>query len=750
MKNRQKGRIMTTHVYCIEPDQSLLDAVMLMKNKNISCLPVVRGEAAIGILTERDLAKLMLKTGHNLEGYLVRDIMSSRVITISEDTELFSAYSQMCGNRIRHLIVTDKRGCMVGVKTFTDLMADLGREYLSEVKTVADVMSRDIVTIVPEGSVGETLRLMTRQRISCIPVVEHGCAVGIITERDLVSKLAGGGPDMLGWAVDRVMSSPVHSVDENMYAFDAVSMMNDLGVRRFAVADEEGRLKGLITQTDMVATLIKRHANLEFMVRKRTRQLTRKSEELEFSNQQLRRVDEIKSAFLSSVSHELRTPLTSLLGFAKITGKTFARHFVPLAGNDKKLNAQAEKIMGNLDILVQEGQRMTRLINDFLDLTKIEADKIEWNDKMVQVSDFVLHAGHSLRAQFEGKEDVDLRIMVEDNLPLVYVDVDRMLQVMINLLSNAAKFTSRGNVTVEAVNIDNEFVEVRVSDTGPGISDQEIDKIFDKFHQLEKRGQGEEIKGTGLGLAICKEIVEHYKGRIWVESEFGKGSSFKFRIPAAGLPSRDDSIAPEIRKPVKMDSGAPLVLAVDDSPAIRDYLQQLFADEGFRVITEPDGSSALITAEKLLPQCIIMDLMMPGMDGAECLRLIRENSVTKDIPVTILSAYPSRAVKGTDAALAKPVDEALLVQTVRGLIHGGRIQGRKCILVPNVKPEKNMLMISAGKLRYIKPEELNLAFKDKFSGTVFLPGKEMSQPAAVEKISRIDDVLVMIMPEDEK
>lgn len=739
---------MPTHIYSVEPDRPLAEALAIMKQNHVSCLPVLQGTVAVGILTERDITRIAVKTKYRLEGYLVRDIMSSRVITVSEDTDLFAAYSLMCGNRIRHLVITDESGNVAGVKTFTDLMASLGREYLSEVKIVADVMSRNVVTISSDGTVRDALGLMAGQGVSCVPVVENQCAVGIITERDLVGRLSDEGAAVMEQSVNSVMSSPVHTVNPELYAFDAVSLMNDLEIRRLVVAGSDGLLQGLITQTDMVATLIKRHANLEFLVRKRTRQLTRKSEELEFSNQQLRRLDEIKSAFLSSVSHELRTPLTSLLGFAKITGKTFTRNFAPLAGDDPKLNAQAEKIMGNLGILVQEGERMTRLINDFLDLTKIEAGRFEWNDKQVQVSDFVFHAGHSLEAQFEAKENLTLKIAVEEGLPSVFVDVDRMLQVMINLLSNAAKFTEKGSVTVEAVDIDNEFVEIRVIDTGSGIPQEKIDKVFDKFHQLEKRGQDEQLKGTGLGLAICKEIVEHYNGRIWVESEVGKGSAFKFRIPAAGLESPEISRTQKIHKTYPDKGKSPVILAVDDSPGILEYLEQLFEDQGFAVITATDGLSALQMAEKHNPQCVVMDLMMPGIDGAETLRRLRESAFARDTPVVILSAYPSRKVQGEDASMSKPADENMLLQTVKGLVLGGRIEGRKCILVPNLKPEGNMLMISEGKLRYVKPEELSTAFGNKFSGTVFLPGKDVDEPETVEKISRIDDVLVMILPEE--
>jgi CheY-like chemotaxis protein len=323
-----------------------------------------------------------------------------------------------------------------------------------------------------------------------------------------------------------------------------------------------------------------------------------------------------------------------------------------------------------------------------------------------------------------------------------------MLQVMVNLLSNAAKFTDQGSVTVSAVNIDDEFVEIRVSDTGKGIPAQSLQKVFDKFHQLEQRDTEAHAEGTGLGLAICKEIVQHYGGRIWVESEPGAGSCFKFRLPAS-KPSRD--VYGDILKGVPGDGGDeadPLILAVDDSPGIRDYLEQLFRDDGFRIVTVGDGLTALKAAEEMLPRCVIMDLMMPGIEGSEAIRRLRENPATENIPVVVLSAYPYRNNAGGDVALPKPVDEEQLLQTVRGLIRGGRIKGRKCILVPNPKGQGNMLMISAGKLRYIRPEELQESFTQRFSGTMFLSGGARDH-LTLTKLSEIDDVVVMILPESE-
>ena len=747
MEHDLSRRIMPTHVITVTPNMLLSEAARLMLREKISCLLVTRGDDPVGILTERDLARFMDRTGLSEEEYLVRDVMSGSVVTISEREDLFAAYSLMSGKGIRHLVIVDAKGKAVGIKTFSDLMHRLGEEYLSEIKTVREVMSSKMVTVAPEASIREALRTMADKSVSCVLVMNGTTrALGILTERDvtrLMVEESGAGDK----PVKGVMSTPVRGISPDKFAFEAVNMMDDLGVRHLVVTDENDDVQGIITQTDMVASLVKRYAQLEFLVRKRTRQLVRKNEELEYSNQQLRHLDEIKSSFLTSVSHELRTPLTSLVGFAKITGRIFTERFSEEALKAPALNKYAQRITKNLEVMSQEGERMTRLINDFLDLTKIEAGKVEWRDKLVPVTDFVLHACHSVRGQFDKKENLVLTSNVPDKLPLVFVDVDRMLQVMVNLLNNAAKFTEQGSVTVEAGNIDDEFIEVRVADTGNGIPPQEVAKIFDKFHQLEKRGERGTTDGTGLGLAICKEIVEHYDGRIWVESKQGEGSIFKFRIPVAKTFRDKDEQDVLLTIAGPESSEIPLILAVDDSPGIRDYLEQLFLDEGFRIVTVADGETALHVAEELLPNCIIMDLMMPGIDGREAIRRLRENPLTKDIPVIVLSAYPYRESSGGDVSLPKPVNELQLLQTVTGLLRGGRIQGRKCILVPNPKGQGNMLMISAGKLRYIRPEDLHVHFTQKFSGTMFISGGK-SDPITMQRLSEIDDVLVMILPEE--
>jgi CheY-like chemotaxis protein len=197
-------------------------------------------------------------------------------------------------------------------------------------------------------------------------------------------------------------------------------------------------------------------------------------------------------------------------------------------------------------------------------------------------------------------------------------------------------------------------VEIRVADTGKGIPAQSLKNVFDKFHQIEQRSTESNAEGTGLGLAICKEIIQHYGGRIWVESEPGEGSCFKFRLPAAK--SGRESYA-EFLTGIPSDGGDeadPLILAVDDSPGIRDYLEQLFRDDGFRIVTVGDGLTALKAAEEMMPRCIIMDLMMPGMEGSEAIRRLRANPVTENIPVVVLSAYPYRNHAGATFPCPRP------------------------------------------------------------------------------------------------
>ena len=242
-------------------------------------------------------------------------------------------------------------------------------------------------------------------------------------------------------------------------------------------------------------------------------------------------VDRMKTEFTSMVSHELRTPMTSVIGFAKIVKNKLEKQVFPVVTtDDAKVLKSIGQVRQNLDIVVDEAQRLTNLINDVLDIAKMEAAQVSFASKPVQADELVKRAHDACAALFE-RGEVTLKTEVEQGLPAVLGDRDRLQQVLVNLVSNASKFTTEGSVTIEAARLANAVV-FRVRDTGPGIHIDDLVRVFDRFRQLEG-GDTDKPKGTGLGLAICKQIIEGHKGKIRAESTLGVGSTFLFELPVA-------------------------------------------------------------------------------------------------------------------------------------------------------------------------------------------------------------------------
>lgn len=295
------------------------------------------------------------------------------------------------------------------------------------------------------------------------------------------------------------------------------------------------------TFNDMTSQLQMSMHNLEQTVEERTEELTNKAQELEKANWKLRELDQLKSSLLSSVSHELRTPLTSVLGFSKLIRKDFKRLRAAAIDDEVKHRKFSERITGNLGIIEKESLRLTRMINDFLDLTKIEAGRMLWDDRCVGATDVLMAVADSMQGLFSGKRSVEFIVDIPPDLLKLHVDPDRIEQVFINLLSNAEKFTSDGTVTLSARMNDGGMLEVHILDTGTGIPEAEVDKIFDKFHQVQtSHRERNKPLGTGLGLAITHQIVSRYGGKIRVNSTVGEGSLFVVELPVV---SQCDSAA---------------------------------------------------------------------------------------------------------------------------------------------------------------------------------------------------------------
>ncbi len=402
--------------------------------------------------------------------------------------------------------------------------------------------------------------------------------------------------------------------------------------------------------------------------------------------------DAAKSSFLSTVSHELRTPLTSVLGFAKIIRRRLDERLFPLIPeDDRKIQQAKRQVIENLDVVVSEGERLTKLIDDVLDLAKIEAGKFTWNMGSVAMKDVIERAIAATASLFEAKK-LELVRDIAPDLPTITGDQDRLIQVVINLISNAVKFTDAGSITCSVHQQGSEIV-VGVKDSGIGIAPADQPKVFEKFKQVGDT-LTDKPKGTGLGLPICKEIVEYHGGRIWVDSEPGHGSTFSFTLPILEssqqlelLPKRRsidiEALVKQLRERVAPHGARDKsVLVVDDDSNIRSLLQQELTEAGYSVRLAEDGRKALALIREETPGLVILDVMMPEMNGFDVAAVLKNDPATMDIPIIILSILEDKERGfrlGVDRYLTKPIDTASLFHEVDTLLDQGK--SRKKVMV---------------------------------------------------------------------
>ncbi len=389
-------------------------------------------------------------------------------------------------------------------------------------------------------------------------------------------------------------------------------------------------------------------------------ELKQKMRELEEANNRLKELDKLKDNFLSTVSHELRTPLTSIKSFTEIL-----------------LNYQEDEATQKefLGIINQESDRLTRLINDFLDLSKIQSGRVQWQTGEVSVQE-AIDAAVMATGALISEANLKLSIDIEPDLPPVLCDRDRLVQVLTNLLGNAQKFTpAGGKIDVRArlsksdgVQAKADMVLVSVADTGIGIAPENHQRIFQKFSQVGDTLR-DRPQGTGLGLAICKEIVEHYGGRIWFESEPGKGSTFFFTLPVAV--DGKAQLSPETPPPAVAAVRRGTILVVDDEANIRHFISHELSKHGHKVIEADSGKQAINLARQHHPDLITLDVLMPDLDGFDVTAILKNDPQTQDIPILIVSVVEDRkrALQlGASDYITKPCSMEKLLEKVNHLL----------------------------------------------------------------------------------
>ncbi|MEQ8383192.1 MAG: response regulator [Coleofasciculus sp. A1-SPW-01] len=414
-------------------------------------------------------------------------------------------------------------------------------------------------------------------------------------------------------------------------------------------------------------------------------------------------VDQMKTDFISTVSHELRTPLTSVLGFTKIIKKKLEDVIFPQVQTDnKKIQRTVRQVKDNVTIIVSEGERLTALINDVLDIAKMEAGKVDWNMQPLLVHEIIERAIAATSSLFETKH-IQFIKKVETELPEISGDKDRLIQVLINLISNAVKFTQKGTITCRATQRHSEII-ISVIDTGMGIAPADQPQVFEKFKQVGDT-LTDKPKGTGLGLPICKQIVEHHGGRIWVESEFKKGSTFSFTLPIhTNLPVQVnmmdmDTLVKQLQVTVTPDKSSTkktsnrTVLVVDNEALIRQLLRQELESRGYQVREAKDGLEAIALVKQERPDLITLDVMMPEMNGFDVAAVLKNDPSTMDIPIIILSIIEDheRGYRlGIDKYITKPFESEQLLQEIDSLIAQGSSKKKILVVDENISTVKTL------------------------------------------------------------
>jgi PAS domain S-box-containing protein len=452
---------------------------------------------------------------------------------------------------------------------------------------------------------------------------------------------------------------------------------------------------------------------LDISERKRLEQLRVRAMELETQNRRIQEASRMKSEFLANMSHELRTPLNSILGFAGLL-------------HDGEVSTSSPQHREFLGDILKSGWHLLQLINDVLDLAKVEAGKLEFHPQPVDLEEICRETVTVLRSVAAAKR-IALEVDVDPTVGALFVDPGRLKQVLYNYLSNAVKFTGEGGrVTVRARPEGGGCFRLEVEDNGIGIAAQDVDRLFVEFQQLDA-GMTKRHQGTGLGLALTRRIVEAQGGTVGVDSLLGRGSTFHATLPCRAAAAR----APE-DGPLCPPGDQAAVLVVEDDPRDRRLLTQTLNRAGYTVEATGSGVEAMALCRERVYNAVTLDLLLPDTTGLEVLHSVRTDGVNRTTPVLIVSVVAERGIVGGYAVqdyLRKPIDgPELLASLARA---GATPERDRSILV--VDDDPGALKLAAATLRRLGYQPVC-----QQEGGPALAALESSRPSAI--------ILDLLMP----
>ncbi|MGE5643889.1 MAG: GAF domain-containing protein [Byssovorax cruenta] len=600
-----------------------------------------------------------LTSGGTISGELVNRRKDGRLVPISgTNSPILDETGKIIGFLAVHQDITERKKSEETLKRRNDYLAassEIGRLVTSTLdlntiftRTVNLISERfgfyfASIYIIEETGFKAVLREATGEAGEAMKAQRYAIAIG---SASTVGKVSESGEYLL---INDTAHDPLHQPNPLLLDTQSeVAIPLRIGSRTVGVIDiqstetfafTEDDISVLQSLADQVAVAIDNARSYEL-----SQQLIK----------DLREVDQLKSQFLANMSHELRTPLNSIIGFSRVILKGIDGPVTDLQQQD-------------LTAIYNSGQHLLGLINDILDLARIEAGKMELNFEEVHIAELTTSVLSTAKGLVKEKP-IQLLQRIPSDMPTIRGDTMRVRQVLLNLISNASKFTDEGSITVQALTQKGPTGKmealINVIDTGPGISLEDQEKLFKAFSQVDGSAT-RKTGGSGLGLSICANLIQLHGGRIGVTSEVGKGSTFWFTIPLYHQPLE------------KIPADKKIILAIDDDPQVIGLYERYLNPQGYYVVALTDPSQAKERILELKPFAVTLDIMMPHKDGWTVLTELKSDAATRDYPVIICSII-EQADKGFSLGaadyLVKPILEEDLVHALDRLNKTGKIR----------------------------------------------------------------------------
>ncbi|TFG48863.1 MAG: CBS domain-containing protein [Candidatus Brocadiia bacterium] len=664
---REVSEIMSRNVTTVQVEATVIDAARIMASRNISCIGVMDGKEVIGIITERDILQRIIAQGKDPYKIGVTEVMTSPVKSVSQDWSIFSTNKMMEKLGVRRLAVTDGNG-LCGIVTQTDIFRSVKNMLQKEEEEGQKLLERSANGIFTTDLDG----VVTYANPMFMKLLEVRSPEELVGHHFLPERF---------WVKEKDKVNFLKQLREGNIRINELSLQTWKGRRLYVTVfstftkDVHGKINGnqsLVYDITEKIELVKLRETEDKLkaAKDQAEQINRELKvTVELAKQMAKealKASAVKGEFLANMSHEIRTPMNAIIGFSEI-----------LAEGDL-----SEDQRNHVNIIRESAGNLLHLINDILDITKIEAGKLETEPVNISLGR-ILAVVESMMRPMASEKGLDFMVIRCGKLPAeIRTDGGRLRQCLTNLIDNAIKFTQKGHVyvkvSVEEKRVMGEnmpFIRFDIEDSGIGIDADKHEMIFEAFRQADG-STTRKFGGTGLGLAITKHLAQLLGGDITITSEPEKGSVFTLTI-AAGIYIRklklieEDEIAtsfPSQQNSCEQEKFTGRVLVAEDSETNKTLIKLLLEKLGFEVEVVDDGEKAVNAVLSSSFDLIFMDIQMPNVNGYEATGKIREAGV--QTPIIALTAHAMKGDDrkcldaGCDDYLAKPVDRNKLLETI--------------------------------------------------------------------------------------